>query len=61
MAAFRLVDADRRLARPAGFDALGAVLVTGGMILLVFALVRAPEFGWGSAHTLGELGTAVLH
>lgn len=60
VAAFRLVDADRRLARPAEFDALGAVLVTGGMMLLVFALVRAPEFGWGSAHTLGELGTAVL-
>ena len=41
-----------------GFDVAGAALVTGGMLLLVYALVRAPEIGWGSAHTIGELGTA---
>jgi predicted MFS family arabinose efflux permease len=32
--------------------------VTGGMLLLVFALVEAPEAGWASARTLVSLGGA---
>ena len=28
------------------------------MLLLIYALVRAPEQGWGSARTIGELATA---
>jgi len=56
--AFRLVPNQRRRAQLATFDILGAILVTGGMLLLVYALVRAPEAGWGTAHTIGELGTA---
>lgn len=59
-AAFRLVAGRQSRARGAGFDVPGAVLATGGMLLLVYALVRAPEVGWGAAHTLGELGTAGL-
>ena len=31
------------------------MLATGGMLLLVFALVKAPDQGWGSARTIGEL------
>jgi EmrB/QacA subfamily drug resistance transporter len=59
-AAVRLIDADPpRQGRPR-FDALGAVLVTGGMLMLVFALVRAPEAGWTSARTAGELATAAI-
>jgi len=56
--AYRLVPGGRPAARPAGFDFPGAVLATGGMLLLVYALVRAPEQGWGSARTIGELATA---
>jgi EmrB/QacA subfamily drug resistance transporter len=56
--AFRLVPGDRPATRAAGFDLPGAVLGTGGMLLLVYALVRAPDQGWGSAHTIGELATA---
>jgi predicted MFS family arabinose efflux permease len=56
--AFRLVSGERQSARLANFDSLGAILVTGGMLLLVYALVKAPETGWGTAHTIGELGTA---
>jgi EmrB/QacA subfamily drug resistance transporter len=41
-----------------GFDALGTVLVTGGMLLLVYALVEAPDYGWGSASVIGELVAA---
>src|SRR5207237_1731146 len=38
----------------------GAVLGTGGMLLLIYALVRAPEQGWGSARTIGELATSAV-
>ena len=58
--AFRLVPGGRPAARPAGFDIPGAVLATGGMLLLVYALVQAPEQGWGSARTIGELATAAV-
>ena len=30
------------------------------MLLLVYALVRAPDQGWGSARTIGELATAAV-
>ena len=40
------------------FDTPGALLGTGGMLVLIFALVRAPDDGWGSARTIGELATA---
>ena len=56
--AYRLVPGGRPAAQPAGFDFPGAVLATGGMLLLVYALVRAPDQGWGSARTIGELATA---
>jgi EmrB/QacA subfamily drug resistance transporter len=43
------------------FDFQGAALVTGGMLLLVYGLVRAPMVGWGSAQTIGILaGSAIL-
>jgi EmrB/QacA subfamily drug resistance transporter len=43
------------------FDSQGAVLVTGGMLLLVYSLVRAPVAGWGSAQTIVTLtGSAIL-
>jgi EmrB/QacA subfamily drug resistance transporter len=58
---FRLLDGDRRKARAADFDVPGAILATAGMLLLVFALVKAPDQGWGSGRTIGELaGAAVL-
>jgi predicted MFS family arabinose efflux permease len=49
--------ADERGSRKAGasFDSQGAVLVTGGMLLLVFGLVRAPIVGWASAQTIAVL------
>jgi EmrB/QacA subfamily drug resistance transporter len=60
--AFALLKRDRpRTARLASFDALGAFLVTGGMLLLVYALVKAPDVGWGTARTISELaGAAVI-
>jgi len=57
-AAFRLVPGQRRRARRGTFDVPGAVLVTAGMLLLVYALVNAPDVGWRDRHTIGEIGTA---
>jgi EmrB/QacA subfamily drug resistance transporter len=48
-------------ARGSTFDSQGAVLVTGGMLLLVYSLVRAPVIGWGSTETVLTLvGSALL-
>jgi EmrB/QacA subfamily drug resistance transporter len=58
--AFRLLEADRPTERRVGFDVRGAALVTGGMLLLVYALIKAPDRGWSSPHTLGELAAAAL-
>jgi EmrB/QacA subfamily drug resistance transporter len=58
---FTLVAGDRRSARLANFDLLGTVLVTGGMLLLVYTLVKAPDVGWGAGRTIGGLvGAAVI-
>lgn len=46
-------------ARRGRVDLLGATAVTAGIALAVFAIVRAPEEGWGSAATLLSLGGAV--
>src|SRR5258707_12224974 len=57
--AFRLITGDRRRARLANFDTPGAILATGGMLLLVYAIVKAPDVGWGAARTIGELAGAL--
>src|SRR5581483_2092439 len=45
----------RRPGRLANFDALGAVLVTAGMLLLTYSLIEAPTVGWGTVRTAGCL------
>src|SRR5919198_1188634 len=61
IATFRMVSGERDATRTRNFDSLGAFLVTGGMLLLVYALVKAPDQGWGSARTIAELaGAAAL-
>src|SRR5919197_2598104 len=54
-----LIPAERGSAHLANFDALGAVLVTAGMLLLVYAIVEAPDVGWGATRTVLELAGAV--
>jgi EmrB/QacA subfamily drug resistance transporter len=56
--AARLLPGERHRARGARFDFPGALLGTAGMLLLVYALVRAPQQGWASARTIGELAAA---
>ncbi|MFF1788683.1 MFS transporter [Kitasatospora sp. NPDC058243] len=43
-----------------GIDFAGAALVTGGLSVLVYALVDAERAGWGSARTIGLLGLAAV-
>ena len=40
------------------FDAAGAVTVTGGLLLLVYAISTAPQHGWGSARTVTLLAVS---
>jgi EmrB/QacA subfamily drug resistance transporter len=49
----RLVESDRGIGLREGADVLGAVLVTGSLMLGVYTIVKTEEHGWGSAHTLG--------
>ena len=48
----RLVAAHRR------YDLLGAVTVTGSLVLAVYAISQAPAVGWTAARTLALLTTA---
>jgi len=41
------------------FDLAGAVSVTGGLMLLVYAMTRATQDGWGSGSTIGLLAASV--
>ncbi len=47
-------------ARRGSIDLLGALTVTAGLGTAVYAIVRAPDVGWGSAQTWGVLATAVV-
>jgi EmrB/QacA subfamily drug resistance transporter len=51
---------ESRDARARGFDIGGAGLVTGGLVVLVYALTQANDNGWGSGQTLGMLAAAAV-
>jgi EmrB/QacA subfamily drug resistance transporter len=42
------------------FDAAGAGTITGGLLVLVFGIVKAQTWGWGSTKTLAVLAAGVL-
>ena len=42
------------------FDVAGAVTVTGGLLLLVYALNRSTDYGWSSGSTLGLLAASIV-
>jgi EmrB/QacA subfamily drug resistance transporter len=42
------------------FDVLGAVTVTGGLMALVYAIVKAPQDGWTAAVTLGTFAISAI-
>jgi len=53
LAAFRLVPESRDEQAQRHYDIAGAVSVTGGLMSLVFAIVKAETNGWASATTVG--------
>jgi EmrB/QacA subfamily drug resistance transporter len=61
-APFLLTESRVRVAGKRSFDVTGALLGTGGLLLLVFALVRTQVIGWGSLAVTGSLlaGVALL-
>src|ERR1035438_3286114 len=57
--AARVLAADHGPGLRAGADALGALLVTAGLMTGVFAIVETSRYGWGSSRTIGFGGLAV--
>jgi EmrB/QacA subfamily drug resistance transporter len=51
--ALRLIPESRDERAHRSFDVAGAVSVTGGLMSLVYAIVKAETAGWGSATTIG--------
>jgi EmrB/QacA subfamily drug resistance transporter len=58
--ALRFVPNSRAEERPATYDAAGAVTVTGGLLVLVYAIVKAQAYGWGSPKTIALFAVAVI-
>jgi EmrB/QacA subfamily drug resistance transporter len=56
----RLLADSRAHSDTRSFDLPGAITVTAGLSLLVYALVDAVNAGWGSSTTLGRLAGAVI-
>src|SRR5262249_22535580 len=42
------------------YDPAGALTITGALVLLVYAIVEAPNTGWGDAQTIGLLAGATV-
>ncbi|WP_131743085.1 MFS transporter [Actinomadura roseirufa] len=60
IAALAVIPADRREAARRRFDLPGALTVTAGATLLVFALVQGPELGWADPVILGAFVLAAV-
>ena len=60
--AVRVLPADRGVGLSGGADVLGAALVTSGLMLGIYTVVKVEEHGWTAAHTLGlgALSVALL-
>jgi EmrB/QacA subfamily drug resistance transporter len=57
--AYRILPAHESEATNSSLDLPGAALVTSGLILLVYGLVKAPVNGWNSANTTYLLGSSI--
>ena len=56
----RLVHESRAEVAHRHFDVPGAVSITGGLMLLVYAMTRAVQHGWGTGETIGLLAASGL-
>ena len=60
LATLRYVPESRADLKHRTFDLAGAVTVTAGLVVLVYAIVKAQSFGWGSARTIGLIAAALV-
>jgi EmrB/QacA subfamily drug resistance transporter len=57
--ALRYISESRAEVAHRSYDVAGAVTVTGGLVVLVYAIVKAQPYGWGSPHTLGLIAVSI--
>ncbi|HZO37485.1 MAG TPA: MFS transporter [Solirubrobacteraceae bacterium] len=55
----RLLVADSGAGLGGGVDVLGSVLVTAALMTGIYAIIKVPEHGWGSLHTIGIGAVAI--
>ena len=60
VATVRFVPESRSELSDRTFDLPGAVSVTAGLVVLVFAIVKSNSYGWGSPRTIGLLAAGVV-
>jgi EmrB/QacA subfamily drug resistance transporter len=56
----RIVPESRLDATRRRYDPLGAVTITAGLLVVVYALSQAPQHGWGSVRTVALLAVAAM-
>src|SRR3954454_327060 len=56
----RLLEEQPGIGLRAGGDVIGSLLVTAAGMLAVYAIVTSAQYGWGSGHTLGFGGAALI-
>jgi EmrB/QacA subfamily drug resistance transporter len=59
IAAWRVVQNSHGTLHHRHFDLGGAISITSGLVILVFGIVKAQEFGWTSGKTIGLLAVAL--
>jgi EmrB/QacA subfamily drug resistance transporter len=60
LATLRFIPESRADLEHRTFDLAGAVTVTSGLVVLVYAIVKAQSFGWGSARTIGLIAASLV-
>jgi EmrB/QacA subfamily drug resistance transporter len=60
LATLRFVPESRAHLEHRTFDLAGAVTVTSGLVVLVYAIVKAQSYGWGSGRTVGLIAASLL-
>jgi predicted MFS family arabinose efflux permease len=60
LASRRIVPQSRREDMDRHFDVAGAVLVTAGLMVAVYGIVRAESLGWGAAGVLAPLAVSAV-
>jgi EmrB/QacA subfamily drug resistance transporter len=60
LATLRYIPESRADVEHRTFDLAGAITVTGGLVVLVYAIVKAQSYGWGSSRTVGLIAVALV-